>query len=121
MEEAERLADRIVVIDAGSVIAEGTAGALKERLGGDLLEVRVSNGEDLPRTVELIAEIAGADPHVDPHQLRISVPTQEGVALLLTAARRLSDAGIALDDLGVRRPSLDDVFLALTGHGTERE
>jgi ABC-2 type transport system ATP-binding protein len=121
MEEAERLADRIVVLDAGSIIADGTASQLKQRLGGDLLEVRVSNGDDLTRTTEVIAEIAGAEPHVDPHQLRITVPTQDGVALLLTAARRLSDAGIALDDLGVRRPSLDDVFLALTGHGAERE
>jgi ABC-2 type transport system ATP-binding protein len=121
MEEAERLADRIVVIDAGSVIAEGTAAELKQRLGGDLLEVRISSGDDLRRTTEVIAEIAGAKPHVDPHQLRISVPTQDGVALLLTAARRLSDAGIALDDLGIRRPSLDDVFLALTGHGADRE
>jgi ABC-2 type transport system ATP-binding protein len=121
MEEAERLADRIVVIDAGSVIANGTAGELKDRLGGDLLEVRVAHGDDLTRTTQVIAEVAGARPHVDPHQLRITVPAQDAVALLLTAARRLSDAGIELDDLGIRRPSLDDVFLALTGHGTERE
>jgi ABC-2 type transport system ATP-binding protein len=121
MEEAERLADRIVVLDAGNVIAEGTSEQLKERLGGDLLEVRVADAEQLTRAAELIAEIAGDEPNVDPHQRRITVPTRNGVELLLTAARRLQDAGIRLDDLGVRRPSLDDVFLALTGHRTEPE
>jgi ABC-2 type transport system ATP-binding protein len=121
MEEAERLADQIVVLDAGSVIARGTAGELKQRLGGDLLEVRVSDAGQLAQAAQLIAEIAGSEPTVDLHQQRITVPTKTGVELLLTAARRLQDAGIRLDDLGVRRPSLDDVFLALTGHGTDSE
>ena len=121
MEEAERLADRIVVLDAGSVIAEGTSEQLKERLGGDLLEVRVADAEQLTQAAELIAAIAGGEPNVDPHLRRITVPTTSGVDLLLTAAGRLQDADIRLDDLGVRRPSLDDVFLALTGHATERE
>ena len=120
MEEAERLADRIVVLDAGNVIAEGTSEQLKERLGGDLLEVRVADAEQLTQAAELIAAIAGGEPNVDPHLRRITVPTTSGVDLLLTAARRLQDAEIRLDDLGVRRPSLDDVFLALTGHGAER-
>jgi ABC-2 type transport system ATP-binding protein len=121
MEEAERLADRIVVLDAGSVIAAGTSEQLKERLGGDLLEVRVADAEQLTQAAELIAEIADDEPNVDPHQRRITVPTRSGVELLLAAARRLQDADIRLDDLGVRRPSLDDVFLTLTGHGTEPE
>jgi ABC-2 type transport system ATP-binding protein len=121
MEEAERLADQIVVLDAGSVIARGTAAQLKERLGGDRLEVRVSDAGQLEQAAQLIAEIAGTEPNVDLHQQRITVPTKTGVELLLTAARRLQDAGIRLDDLGVRRPSLDDVFLAVTGHGTAPE
>jgi ABC-2 type transport system ATP-binding protein len=121
MEEAERLADQIVVLDAGTVIAEGTSEQLKERLGGDLLEVRVADAGQLAEAAQLIAEIAGGEPAVDPHLRRITVPTPSGVDLLLTAARRLQDAGIRLDDLGVRRPSLDDVFLALTGHRTEPE
>src|SRR5437588_532118 len=70
MEEAERLADRIVVLDAGSVIAEGTSEQLKERLGGDLLEVRVADAEQLAPAAALIAEIAGGDPNVDPHLRR---------------------------------------------------
>jgi ABC-2 type transport system ATP-binding protein len=121
MEEAERLADRIVVLDAGTVIAEGTAVQLKERLGGDVLEVRVADPSQLRQAVALIAEVAGSEPNVDQHQQRITVPAKSGVELLLTTARRLQDAGVRLDDLGVRRPSLDDVFLALTGHGTESE
>jgi ABC-2 type transport system ATP-binding protein len=121
MEEAERLADRIVVLDVGSVIAEGTSEQLKERLGGDLLEVRVADGEQLAQAAEVLAAITGVEPNVDPHLRRITLPTTSGVELLLTAARRLQDADIRLDDLGVRRPSLDDVFLALTGHATERE
>jgi ABC-2 type transport system ATP-binding protein len=121
MEEAERLADQIVVLDAGRVIARGTAAQLKERLGGDRLEVRVSDAGQLEQAAQLIAEIAGSEPNVDLHQQRITVPTKTGVELLLTAARRLQDAGIRLDDLGVRRPSLDDVFLAVTGHGTAPE
>jgi ABC-2 type transport system ATP-binding protein len=121
MEEAERLADRIVVLDVGSVIAEGTSEQLKERLGGDLLEVRVADGEQLAQAAEVLAAITGVEPNVDPHLRRITLPTTSGVELLLTAARRLQDADIRLDDLGMRRPSLDDVFLALTGHATERE
>jgi daunorubicin resistance ABC transporter ATP-binding subunit len=115
MEEAERLADRIVVIDAGTVIADGTAGELKDRLGGDVLEARVADRADLERAAALLAELAGATPHLDADQQLLRVPTKGGTALLVAAGRRFEEAGIALDDLGIRRPSLDDVFLALTG------
>jgi len=115
MEEAERLADRIVVIDVGRVIAEGTAPELKDRLGGDTLEVRVAAAADLERAAGLLAELAQATPHLDADQQRISVPARGGTALLLAAGERFQHEGIALDDLGIHRPSLDDVFLALTG------
>jgi ABC-2 type transport system ATP-binding protein len=115
MEEAERLADRIVVIDNGRVIAAGTAEQLKEQLGGDVLEVRVSSADDLERAAVLIGELDRSTPHVDTDQRRVSIPTTGGTRLLIAAGRRLEEAGIALDDLGVRRPSLDDVFLTLTG------
>jgi ABC-2 type transport system ATP-binding protein len=118
MEEAERLADRIVVIDAGRVIADGTTEQLKDRMGGDLLEARVSRAADLERTAALLGEIAQAAPHVDADQQRVSVPTKVGTRLLLAAARRFEEEKIPLDDLGIRRPSLDDVFLALTGAKT---
>jgi ABC-2 type transport system ATP-binding protein len=115
MEEAERLANRIVVLDVGRVIAEGTAEQLKERLGGDRLEARVRDGGDLERTASLLGELAGVEPHVDTEQRRVSVPTTGGTGFLLAAGRRLEEERIPLDDLGIRRPSLDDVFLALTG------
>jgi daunorubicin resistance ABC transporter ATP-binding subunit len=115
MEEAERLADRIVVLDGGRVIAEGTTDQLKARLGGDVLEARVLDAADLERAAALLAELGATPPRVDTVQRRVSLPTAGGTPLLIAAGRKLEDAGIALDDLGIRRPSLDDVFLTLTG------
>jgi ABC-2 type transport system ATP-binding protein len=118
MEEAERLAHRIVVLDVGRVIAEGTADELKEQMGGDLLEARVANPADLERAAALLAEVVGGAVRSDRDQQRMSVPSAGGTALLIAAGRRFEDAQIPLDDLGIRRPSLDDVFLALTGAST---
>jgi ABC-2 type transport system ATP-binding protein len=115
MEEAERLADRIVVIDTGRVIADGTSAQLKERLGGDMLEARVSSRADLGRAAALLAALSRSEPHVDADRQSIRVPTTGGTALLIAAGRALDDANVPLDDLGIRRPSLDDVFLRLTG------
>jgi ABC-2 type transport system ATP-binding protein len=117
MEEAERLARKIVVIDTGQVIAAGTAEQLKDRMGGDLLEVRVTKPADLDRAAALLASLVEGEPRVDPAEQRVSVPTQAGTTLLIEAGRRLEEEGIALDDIGIRRPSLDDVFLSLTGKG----
>jgi daunorubicin resistance ABC transporter ATP-binding subunit len=121
MEEAERLAHRIVVVDHGRVIAEGTAQQLKDRLGGDTLEARVRDVADLDRAASLLAEVAGGRPRSDLAERRVSIPTKGGTTLLIAAGRRLEDAGIELDDLGIHRPSLDDVFLALTGAATGPE
>ncbi len=115
MEEAERLAHQIVVLDLGRVIAEGTAEQLKDRLGGDRLEVRVSDASELGRAAAVLGALAGSEPHVDPDQRRASVPTKGGTGFLVEAGRRLEEARIGLEDLGIRRPSLDDVFLSLTG------
>ncbi len=115
MDEAEHLADRIVVIDKGKVIAEGTADQLKEQTGGATLEVRVADRRDVDRTAALLAEVSAVPPRTEPEQGLVSIPAAEGVDLLLDTGRRLRDAGIAVDDLGARRPTLDEVFLALTG------
>ena len=114
LEEADRLADVIVVIDRGIKVAEGTAAQLKAQIGGEVLEARVSPA-DLERASALIADLTQTPPQVDRHDDRISVPTTGGAKMLITVGRRLDDAGVALAELGLRHPSLDDVFLALTG------
>jgi ABC transporter DrrB family efflux protein len=119
MEEAEHLAQRIVVIDTGKVVAQGTASELKDRLGGDVLEARVSSADDLGRAASLLAGLEHSSaPHIDADQRTVSVPTKGATQVLIAAGQRLQDDGIALDDLGIRHPSLDDVFLSLTGNGS---
>ena len=115
MEEAERLAHRIVVIDTGRVIARGTARELEDRLGGDTLEARVAHRDDVARAAAILAGLGEGRPRIDIDQQRVSIPTRGGTRLLVAAGNRFEDEGIELDDLGIRRPSLDDVFLALTG------
>ncbi len=116
MEEAEHLAHRIVVMDAGMVVAQGTAGELKERLGGDVLEARVASAGDLDRAAALIAGLGQGAPRVDVEERRVSLPTSGATQVLIAAGQRLQEDGIALADLGIRHPSLDDVFLSLTGN-----
>jgi ABC-2 type transport system ATP-binding protein len=115
MEEAEHLADQIVVLDSGRVAAEGTADQLKDQLGGNVLEVRVTSRSDLGKAAALVASLGSVAPRLDPDQRKVSTPVRGGPRELIDAGRALDDSGIALDDLGIRRPSLDDVFLALTG------
>jgi ABC-type multidrug transport system ATPase subunit len=118
MEEAEHLANGIVVMDAGRVVAQGTADELKDRLGGNVLEIRVTNRADLERAASLVAGLGDVHPRCDSELNRVSLPINDGARALIAAGRTLDDSGIALDDIGIRRPSLDDVFLALTGHAT---
>jgi daunorubicin resistance ABC transporter ATP-binding subunit len=115
MEEAERLANRIAVLDAGRVIAEGTADTLKDALGGDVLEVRVSETADLSAVAAVLADVAGAEPRTDADRHLVSIPVREGTPMLIAVGRRLEAMRITPADLGVRRPTLDDVFLTLTG------
>jgi ABC-2 type transport system ATP-binding protein len=115
MDEAEHLANRILVIDKGTEIAAGTADELKAQAGGATLEVRVADPRDTDRAAAVLASVARAGPRSDPGSGRVSIPAGEGTGLLLDVGRRLQDAGIALDDLGIRRPTLDEVFLSLTG------
>jgi ABC-2 type transport system ATP-binding protein len=121
MEEAERLAHRIVVLDEGHVIANGTAEELKDRLGGDVIEARVARAGDLEASASILGSLNGGAAHTDLDRQTVTVPSKGGTKVLLEAARRLEDAGIAVEDLGTRRPSLDDVFLALTGKRAEAD
>jgi ABC-2 type transport system ATP-binding protein len=115
LEEADRLAHWIVVIDTGRVIAQGTAGQLKDQIGGAVIDLQVSDPAQLEVAAAVLAGLRDGQPQTDPVQRRATVPTTGGAKSLLAAARGLDDAGIELDDLGLRRPSLDDVFMALTG------
>ena len=119
MEEAEQLADSIVVIDRGRVIAEGTADQLKLQIGGERLEVVVAEPGRLGEARELLSGVASGDLSTDEHTHRISVPVQNGTQSLVEALRRLDAAGVTVSDVGLRRPTLDDVFLSLTGHAAE--
>jgi ABC-2 type transport system ATP-binding protein len=118
LEEADRLAHQIVVLDQGKVIADGTSDELKNQLGGDVIEVRVTDRAQLEAAASILAGLDEGAPKIDALQRRVSVPSRKGAQTLMTAARLLDESAIALDDLALHRPSLDDVFLALTGHAT---
>ncbi|MGW5556420.1 ATP-binding cassette domain-containing protein [Micromonospora sp. NPDC003944] len=116
LEEADQLADRISVIDAGRVVAEGSPDQLKAMTGGDRIEVVVREAAELSRAGLLVAPICGAEPELDPEVRRLSVPVVDRVAGLVDVVRALDDAGIAVEDIGLRRATLDEAFLHLTGH-----
>ncbi|MEH3052790.1 MAG: ATP-binding cassette domain-containing protein [Patulibacter minatonensis] len=115
LEEAERLADDIVVIDHGKVIAQGDSRELKRRVGGDQLQVVVSDPAQLEHAAAILGRGANAEAQLDVGARLATVPTRSGVAALAAVSVALADAGIEVDDLGMRQPTLDEVFLTLTG------
>jgi len=119
LEEADLLADNIVVIDSGKVIAEGTADDLKSQVGGERLEITVAEDAGVRTAVELLSPLAAGELTVDAGRRSLLVPVSGGAAILADALRRLDAAGVRVDDVGLRRPTLDDVFLTLTGHVAE--
>jgi ABC-2 type transport system ATP-binding protein len=119
LEEADHLADDIVVIDHGKEIAHGTADQLKTQVGGERIEVVVSDTHEVATARDILSEFAMGELHVDERNREIVVPVSGGARVLTKALRGLDDAGVEVLDVGLRRPTLDDVFLTLTGHVAE--
>jgi len=118
LEEADQLADHLVVIDHGRIIAQGTSAQLKSQVSGDRLQLRLAT-PTTSRAAQAVADLGSGPLLVDTRTGEVTVPIADGVAILPEVVRQLDASGLALSDLAVRRPTLDDVFLALTGHATQ--
>lgn len=126
LEEADQLANRIVVVDRGKIIAEGAAHELKSQLGGERLTIGVGQAGDLVRAGRVLLamvdeSLRDSELQVDTHARQVTVPFPAGSTRLAEAIRNLDDAGLEITDVTLRRPTLDDVFLQLTGHTAEEK
>jgi ABC-2 type transport system ATP-binding protein len=119
LEEADELAHSIAVVDHGRIIARGTADELKSQIGGERIEVIVHRPEDIDRAADVLRRHGEVDCNIDQQTRRLTVPTNGGAQRLVQVVRELDEVTVPIDDIGLRRPTLDDVFLALTGHAAE--
>ena len=119
LEEADQLAHDIVVIDHGQVIARGDADTLKAQVGGERLVVTIAEGDRLAEVAGSLRPLGIGDAEIDDHTRTLTLPVTTGTTALVEAVRMLGDAGVTVQDIGIRRPTLDDAFLSLTGHRAE--
>jgi len=119
LEEADELADTIAVVDHGRIIARGTADELKAQVGGERIEVVVHGRSDIVEAMDVLRRDGRGEVTLDEHTRRLTVAAEGGAQRLVQVVRDLDEAGIGIDDIGLRRPTLDDVFLSLTGHAAE--
>jgi ABC-2 type transport system ATP-binding protein len=119
LDEADHLASQVVIIDHGQAVAAGTPAELKRRIGGNVVEIHVARAADLPRVAEMLGRLHDGAISADEGSRRVSVGIESGSDGLTSALRCLEDAGIAVEDIAMRQPNLDEVFLALTGHATD--
>ncbi len=119
LDEADRLADRIAVIDVGKVVAHGTSDELKDRVGGERLEVKLDDDNFNQKAIEILASMSDEDPFIEGESVKLTVRKRRGS--IVEAVQKLNEAGIGIDDIGLRRPTLDEVFLNLTGHALETD
>jgi ABC-2 type transport system ATP-binding protein len=121
LDEADRLASQIVIIDHGRAVAAGTPAELKRRIGGNVVEVHVRRPSDLARVAEVLGEVDRGPAHVDESTRRVSMAMDSGGDGLLSAVRSLHDTDVEIEDITMRQPNLDEVFLALTGQAADAE
>ena len=121
LDEADHLAAYIVIIDEGRVIAQGTPDELKSRVGADMVELHTADVATMRQAAEVLSTLGVAEPSTDPATRRCSIAAPGGAALLPVVVRALDEAGVAVEDIALRRPTLDEVFLALTGHSTRHD
>src|SRR5439155_96055 len=117
--EADRLADEVVVIDRGRMIAHGPPDQLKTQIGGERIEVVLSNSADIQPARSVLAELSAGEIRVEEQTCTLTASVTGGVDVLRRVLQLLEDRAIPVDDVGLRRPTLDDVFLSLTGHAAE--
>jgi ABC-2 type transport system ATP-binding protein len=119
LDEADHLASQVVIIDRGTSVATGSPAELKRQIGGSIVELHARRDDDLPKVAEMLRRLGHGDVHIDASTRQVSVRVDSGGEALMAALRTLHDSGIELEDIAMRQPNLDEVFLSLTGQPIE--